>query len=72
MGNTEFEFQYCGKYRNNAFATQNRTRQDGLFQAIEINNEGINAKLKRVTKTSLRLGATKLKCNYIILRIRQK
>ena len=51
------------------FATQNQTRQDGLFQAIGINNKGINSKLKRVTKTALCLGP---KCNYIMLQLTQK
>ena len=49
----QFEFQYCGKYTNNGFGTQNPTKQDGLIQAIGIDNERMNSKLKRVTNTAL-------------------
>ena len=33
-----------------------------------INNEGIDSKLKRVTRTALSLGPITPKCNYIMLR----
>ena len=42
---------------------QNSTRLDGLFQAIGMNNEGINSKPKRVMKTALSMVP---KCNYML------
>ena len=48
----------------------NQTRR--IVPGNKINNEGINSRLKRVTKTALSLGPTKPKCNYVMLWLRKK
>ena len=48
------------------YAKPNQKRR--IVPGNRINNEGIDSKLKRVTRTALSLGPITPKCNYIMLR----